>query len=66
MGERETKTGQRVTAKAISQATGITEKTLSRLINQETSRIDFDVLERLCEFFDCQPGEILVRVQDTE
>jgi putative transcriptional regulator len=62
MGERETKTGQRITAKAICQVTGITEKTLSRLINNETARVDFETLERLCEYFDCQPGDILIRL----
>ena len=62
MGERETKTGRRVTAKAICQATGVTERTLSRLINNETARVDFDTLERLCEYFNCQPGDILIRL----
>ncbi len=62
MGERETQIGRRITAKAICQATGITERTLSRLINNETTGVDFDTLERLCEYFDCQPGDILIRL----
>lgn len=64
MGEREAETGQRVTAKAICQATGITEKTLSRLINNETARIDFETLERLCAYFNCQPGDILIWISE--
>ncbi len=60
MGERELQTGRRTTAKAIWQATGITERTLSRLINNETTGVDFDTLERLCEYFNCQTGDILI------
>ena len=34
---------------------------LSHLMNNETSGIHFDTLEKMCEILDCEPGDIIVR-----
>jgi len=52
-----------VTAREISEATGVAESTLSRM-RSDTKGIRFDVLNALCAFFDVQPGEILIYVSD--
>lgn len=39
---------------------GINRATLYRLYNNETSRIDFDTLEKLCLFLDCEPKDIFI------
>ena len=35
-------------------------QSLSNLINNETTGIHFDTLEKLCKVLDCEPGDILV------
>lgn len=30
-------------------------------MNNETSGIHFDTLEKMCEILDCEPGDIIVR-----
>lgn len=39
--------------------TGINRSTVTRLYHETTTRIDFETLEKLCLFFDCEPGELL-------
>lgn len=39
---------------------GINRATLYRLYNNETSRIDFDTLEKLCLFLDCEPKDVFI------
>lgn len=39
--------------------TGINRSTVTRLYHETTTRIDFDTLEKLCSFFDCEPGDLL-------
>ncbi len=58
--------GQKVTYRQITQATGIFGSTLTRLANNEFDRIDRTIMDRLCAFFDCQPGDLLIYVPDAE
>lgn len=34
---------------------------LTHLMNNETASIHFATLDKLCELFDCEPGDIIVR-----
>lgn len=56
--------GRRVTYHQITQATGIFNSTLSRLANNRFDGIGMNVLDRLCVFFNCQPGDLLIQVPD--
>lgn len=46
--------------------TGINRSTLTRLYHETTSRIDFDTLETLCRFLDCEVGELLEIVDEDQ
>ncbi len=35
-------------------------QSLSNLMNNETTSIRFDTLEKVCEVLECQPGDIIV------
>jgi len=50
----------RVPQRAISEATGIGQKTLSALETGVSKGIEFNTLLKLCEFFKCTPGELFV------
>ena len=43
----------------LSDETGINRRTIAALVENRMLRYDADVLERLCAFFDCQPGDLL-------
>ncbi|MGC4120091.1 MAG: helix-turn-helix transcriptional regulator [Myxococcales bacterium] len=43
----------------LSDETGINRRTLAVLAENKMARYDSDVLERLCAYFQCQPGDLL-------
>lgn len=49
----------------LAQETGVQFKTLTRIEQAESSnRIELRVLDEICRVLECQPGDILVRVED--
>lgn len=42
-------------------ATGINKNTISSLVNNKASGIQYDTLEKICDFLDITPGELLIR-----
>ena len=60
MAEKSRLEGRRVTYESIREATGIVPSTLSRLAAGQSKRIDLMVLKRLCDYFNCAPGDLLV------
>jgi len=47
-------------SKDLAAFVGITETNLSLLKSGRVKGIRFETLERICEFLDCQPGDLLV------
>lgn len=43
----------------VSDATGLSRKSISKLYNEESVQITFDVIARICKLFDCEPGDLL-------
>lgn len=54
-----------VTLAEVAEATGIHRATLSKMANQPGANIGTEVIDKLCKYFACQPGELLMYV-DTE
>ena len=48
----------------VSDATGIRPATISDIYHSKMKRMDMNVLEQLCSFFQCQPGDLLEFVPD--
>lgn len=51
---------RKVKSKDLAEYIGITEANLSLLKQGKVKGVRFDTLERICEFLDCQPGDILI------
>ncbi len=47
------------------QSTGLSRTTLVRLANDKAERVSLRTLEKLCWYFNCQPGDLLVYVPDS-
>jgi putative transcriptional regulator len=43
----------------VSDATGLSRKSISKLYNEESVQITFDVIARICKLFECEPGDLL-------
>lgn len=52
--------------KDLAAAIGITESNLSILKNGKAKAIRFVTLEAICDYLQCQPGDIMEFIKDTE
>lgn len=48
----------KMTQKELSDKTGIRPATVSALYHETIKRIEIEHIEKLCEVFNCQPGDI--------
>ena len=60
MGERKMKVAD------VARETGLHRNTVTLLYKETGSRVDLDAIERLCDLFGCQVGDLLERVPDQE
>lgn len=51
---------RKVKSKDLASFVGITEQNLSLLKSGKVKGIRFSTLEKICEYLDCQPGDIMV------
>ena len=50
---------RKVKSKDLADHVGITEANVSLLKQGKVKGVRFETLERICEFLDCQPGDLL-------
>jgi len=43
----------------VSDATGLSRKSISKLYNETSVQITFEVIGKLCNLFKCEPGDLL-------
>ena len=53
-----------VSLSEVAEATGVHRATLSKMANQPGANIGTDVISKLCKYFGCQPGELLMYVEE--
>ena len=52
----------KVNIQTIHEETGLNRNTISNLYHEKVSRIDFTTIDKLCDFFNCEVGELLEHV----
>lgn len=57
---------KRIKMSEISRMTGIGYSTIQRLYNNQVNRIEFDVLNKLCNYLECSPNDILEFTPDKD
>ena len=53
---------RKVKSKDLAEHVGITEANMSLLKQGKVKGVRFETLEKICEYLQCQPGELLVRI----
>lgn len=66
IAERQFRDGVRVTLTELSKTTGINRVTLSKMVNQRGYSTVTDNIDRLCQFFGCEVGELMEYVEESE
>ena len=54
---------RKVRSKELAEHVGITEANLSLLKQGKVKGVRFDTLEKICEYLECQPGDLLRYVE---
>ena len=57
---------RKVRSKDLAAHIGITESNLSLLKSGRVRGVRFETLDSICEYLDCEPGDILVRDQGAQ
>lgn len=52
-----------VTYREVSKEAGISTSTLYKLVKGEPKMIGVDVIARLLDYFNCEPGDLIVKVR---
>jgi putative transcriptional regulator len=58
MGERKLKIAD------VAKETGINRGTITRLYHETAVRVDFEVIEKLCRYLDCDLNDLLELIED--
>lgn len=66
VAEYEKQANSRLTYRELAAQTGISLSTISAMMNSRQKRVDLNIIESLCGFFDCEPGDILKLVKQPE
>lgn len=57
---------RKVKSKELAEFVGITEQNMSLLKSGKVKGVRFSTLEKICEYLDCQPGDLLEYKDDNE
>ncbi len=58
--QKEMEEGKDISLVQVSKMTGVSRTTLQAWRDNQIDRFDKDVLEKLCHYFHCQPGDLIV------
>lgn len=64
LADKEFRERRRITLDEVAAATGISRTTLHRVSNVPGYNTGTDTIDALCEYFRCDPAELLVRVRE--
>lgn len=53
----------RFTIKYVHEKTGLARNTISNLYNDKATRIDYETLDKLCDLFECEVGDLIEKVK---
>ena len=59
LDDKSFKEKRRITLNEVSDVTGISRATLTRIANVPGYNTNTDAINALCKYFECQPGELL-------
>ncbi len=64
--QKEIAENRRITYRDIAFEAGVSTNTLTQMANQKMKQIGLITIDKLCKYFDCTPGDILIYVPDED
>lgn len=66
LDEKSFREKRRITLSEVSEKTGISRATLTRIANVPGNVTNTDTINALCKYFECEPGELLSYVEEEQ
>ncbi len=63
---KEIEENRRITYRDIASEAGVSTNTLTQMAKQNMAQIGLVTINKLCKYFDCQPGDLLIFIPDDE
>ena len=57
---------RRITYDDILAQVGVNKTTLTKLANDRASMVGISVIDRLCTYFQCQPGDLFIHKEEAD
>jgi len=57
---------RRITYDDIRAQTGMSKTTLTMLANDKVGGVSFSVMDRLCTYLECQPGDLFIQTEEPQ
>jgi len=64
MIEKMAREGRIITQSEVAQELGITKQGFSKIVRNEINSYSVELLDRICEYFDCEVGDVLRRTSE--
>jgi putative transcriptional regulator len=62
--EKEITENRKITYRDIAAEAGVSTNTLTQMANQSMAQIGLVTINKLCKYFHCQPGDLLIYIPD--
>jgi len=62
--DKEFKEDRKITYDEIAESTGLSRQTLSNVSSKRGHNVTADVIEKLCLYFECGPGDLMTIIRD--
>lgn len=66
LADKEFREDRRITLNEVAEATGVHRVTLNKVANERGYNAGLEVIDKLCQFFECQPGDLLEYVKTSK
>jgi len=60
MQQKSEREGRRITQADVAQAIDVAQGTLSRWVGNKVDCLNTEILAKLCDYFECEPGDLIV------
>lgn len=64
IAEKEIRDNRKLTYRTVAEEANIPVSVLTSYASQNVGRFDGETLQKLCRYFNCQPGDLLVYTED--
>jgi len=63
---KEIREDRKLTYRVIADEADVSTNTLTQMANHRMKNVGVVTIDKLCRYFDCQPGDLIIHIPDTK